>query len=189
MDREIGPLRLEYAETDTSLLDTLLDWKIAQLDQQGFQHCFRDQWVRTFMESQLSMKSKNVKGLFSVLYAGREIAAMHFGTIGYGVINSWIPAVNPKLTKHSPALTLYFDLARVASEEGVETIVLGRGENQTKRRIANDSVPNYVGMIPSGMLRASTFFGMRCLYRLFRSKWGKGIHSSLRKWRHKLSRN
>ena len=189
LDREVGTVRFEYREPDLGLIEKMLAWKVEQLNHQGFQHCFDQAWVQTFMESQLTMKSNSAKGLFSVLYAGRDIAAMHFGTIGYQTINSWIPVVNPQHAKYSPAVILYLELARKADEDGVENIILGRGENQTKRRIANASAPNYVGMISHGLIRSSKFFAMRSLYRFFRSRWGKGIHSSLRNLRQKLKRN
>lgn len=187
--REKGEVRFAWEVDDPDAFSKLIQWKSTQLEQQGFHHSFSEEWVQEFMKQHLQSQSNFSRGLLSGLYAGEELVVLHFGTIGYGTLNSWIPIVNPEFSKYSPAAMLYFDLAEHAALQGVEQLILGRGENQTKRRLSNREVSNFVGAFQTGPVNRVRFFALKCLYRFFRSRWGKGIHDSLRKIRRKISRN
>lgn len=182
LQREVGPVRLELASPPEHL-DLLLQWKIAQLDRQGFQHRFDENWVATFMDHHLRQASDHVRGHLSALYAGNEPVALHYGTWGYGVVNSWVPAVNPHFRRYSPALLLYLELARHGERAGFSTMILGRGGNQTKLRLANATVANYVGAIPTNAATRLQFCGKKGLYRLSRSNWGRRFRKLARRIR------
>lgn len=188
MERELGAVRLEPASSDPADLRLLLDWKIEQLEQQGFGHCFREEWTLKFMQRHLAFQSANCQGKLSVLYAGDEKVAMHYGSWGTTAINSWIPAVNPMHAKHSPALCLYMNLIPEAESSGIQTIILGRGENQTKTRLANKTVNNYVGRITTTLFGKTRIWGMKGLYRSLHSRWGNYLRDSVRRMRKRSHR-
>lgn len=190
LEREQGDVRFRMNVPDNQLVRQLLDWKIAELNRKRFSHALDQDWVGRFIRKHLQSTDSCCNGLLSVLYAADVPVAMQLGTRGYGVVNSWIPVINPAYARYSPALVMFHKMAFEAANSGIRTIILGRGVNQTKRRIANRIVPNYEGIFSSGgVLQTAKMWGLRRIYGFFRSPWGNAVRQSLRKLRKQAAAN
>ena len=75
--------------------------------------------------------------------------ALHFGVTSKTCLVSWLPCINPDpaFARYSPGGLLMYRLAETAADKGIRIIDLGRGENQTKIRLANDTIDMAIGSI------------------------------------------
>ncbi|WP_219416018.1 GNAT family N-acetyltransferase [Pseudonocardia nigra] len=132
LEREVGDLRFDFESTNVNALHTVMRWKSAQYSAMSEWDRFADPRTVALLEDLLAVRTPGCTGTLSVLYAGDEVAAAHFGLRSRTVICSWFPTYNPRLAKYSPGLLLHFLMAESAAELGVTTFDLGRGEHGYK---------------------------------------------------------
>ena len=164
LEREVGPLHLELQADDRQLLSRLIQWKQLHLRQKGYPDMFRQDWIRNVVESVAGSRNSEFCGLVSALYAGDHIVALHLGVRSGPVLASWIPTYSPEYLGYSAGAVLHYELARVAAQDGVRRIDLGRGMNQLKARLASDSFPQAIGTIdrrPLGRLWTGAWYQTR----------------------------
>lgn len=152
LKRHSGELGLAWKSSETGDLESLIRWKSAQLDSQPGQNHLRMDWVIGLVHELMKMESPDCHGLLSVLRAGNEIAALHFGIVNNTTLVSWLPCVNPRFERFSPGAILFLELAKEAADRGLKLIDLGRGENQTKVRLANDVSQLAIGSVCTSSL-------------------------------------
>ena len=73
-----------------------------------------------------------IRRSLSLLYAGDELVAGHFGLRDHGVVPTWFPAYAPSMGRYSPGLLLHLAMARAAADDGVDLIDMGRGAKTYK---------------------------------------------------------
>ena len=166
--RDFGSTRFEWRTDPEETLGLLVDWKTDDLQRKGFQVPFTD-WVCRLMENLAASDAIQCHGLLSGLYAGNEVAALHFGIASPTCLVSWMPCVNPKFDKYSPGSILYLELAKTAAQLGIQTIDLGRGENQTKVRLANDCTSMAIGSVCTSSFKLRALRGLFAGKRMLRS--------------------
>src|SRR5690606_28472796 len=97
-------------------------------------------WARQLVEHLRTIEGERFAGVLSALYVGDTLAAAHFGIRTRRVLHYWIPAYNHELSRYSPGLLALVELARAASERGIERIDLGTGEERYKLRAATGAM-------------------------------------------------
>ncbi|MEM7452776.1 MAG: GNAT family N-acetyltransferase [Planctomycetota bacterium] len=174
LEKSFGRVQLTWDSYDPEILDSLKLWKSDELDARGYSNPFRLPWVHGLITGLMKEASKHCHGLLSCMHAGEEVISIHFGIANRKTLVSWLPCINPVFARYSPGNLLLLELAREASNRDLKMIDLGRGENQTKLRLANDVSTMAIGSVCSSPLN----FGLlkmkhlmrRCGSRLIRSK-------------------
>ncbi|HUG69490.1 MAG TPA: GNAT family N-acetyltransferase [Pirellulaceae bacterium] len=160
VQRELGPLRLEWHDDSTSIVDTMIQWKQQQLAAAGYRDLYALPWVRELIHQVLHSDSSDFAGRMATLLAGDKLLSIHLGIQSGHVLASWIPTYNPAYAAHSPGLLLHDQLFRHAPLEGIERVELGRGYNQLKRRFMSGATQVAMGALDR-----------RFLHRMVRATW------------------
>jgi CelD/BcsL family acetyltransferase involved in cellulose biosynthesis len=78
------------------------------------------------------------RGLLSTLSAGGTWVAMHFGIVGNGILQYWLPVYNPAFSKYAPGRLLIHEIIGAGHAAGIHTIDRGEGDTPSKRELANE---------------------------------------------------
>lgn len=146
-EREVGKLRFETHVADASLLRLLMRWKSEQYARLGTFDRFEIDWIVRLIERLHATQSETFAGIFSVLYVGDEVAALHFGMRSASVWHVWFPTYNPEFQKYSPGLILMLKMVQAAESQGIQIIDLGKGDEGYKQRVMNGTVPLAEGSV------------------------------------------
>ena len=130
----------------------LFEWKSDEIKIQGSRSLLKLPWVVNLIDELSRSDSVHCRGLLSVLFAGHQIAAMHFGIVNESTLVSWISCVNPKFARYLPSGILFLEIAKAAAKQKVRLIDLGCEQNRTKVRLAND-----VSSVATGAVCESRF--------------------------------
>jgi CelD/BcsL family acetyltransferase involved in cellulose biosynthesis len=125
--RDVGELRFVYQSGDLQVLRTVIGWKSAQYRRTGRQDRFATPWIARLVEHLFSIRTEDFSGLLSMLYAGEEPVAGHFGLYANGELAGWFPAFDLRFAKYSPGLLHHLHLAQAAADAGVAQINMGQG--------------------------------------------------------------
>lgn len=135
IEREIGPLRLEFHSADESDFQRLVDWKTKQYFRIRSANYLAQLWKVELLREILASQSEKFAGMMSVLYAGRECLAMHLGMRSRDVLHCWFPAYNESRSKYSPGLVFWVYLAQQCEKLGLRRIDLGKGPERYKQSL------------------------------------------------------
>ncbi|GAA0907457.1 GNAT family N-acetyltransferase [Pseudonocardia zijingensis] len=128
MEREVGPIRFVFASDDRDVLHDVLRWKSARYAELGAWDRFADPATVALVNELHATTAPGCSGTLSVLYAGDQVAAAHFGLRSERVLTSWFPTYNPELGGYSPGLLLHFLMAEAAAEREITAFDLGAGD-------------------------------------------------------------
>jgi CelD/BcsL family acetyltransferase involved in cellulose biosynthesis len=139
MQREIGPVTLELDCRDPALLEQAIQWKSNQYQRTNILDLFKPHWTRTLMylmheKPPVQMAVTPTRGVLSVLRAGEEVVAMHYGMVESGLLHYWFPAYDPKFACYSPGTALFKSIVRASTDAGIHCIDMGYGEQPYKRK-------------------------------------------------------
>ena len=155
MEREVGPLRLEYRSADAAALDELLAWKSAQYRASGLPDVLAATWTRRLFDDLLACEDAGFGGVLTTLHAGDRLAAAHLGMRADGVLHWWFPSYADDLGGYSPGMALLCGLIERADEFGIRKIDLGKGMGDYKRRLMSGGVPLAEAVVePEGLSRS-----------------------------------
>ena len=147
LERDFGKVEVDLDATDPSLLELCLEWKSAQYERTGMPDLFARPWARSLARAIASLQKPEFAGIVSVLHAGGQPVAVHFGMRTRTVWHWWFPAYAPQFHRYSPGILLLLQMIAAAPRLGVETIDFGKGDNDYKSRFANRRVPLIEGHI------------------------------------------
>ena len=133
--RDIGPLRYEENGADRKLISTLIEWKSAQYRRSRIPNIFDFDWVHRLFDRILECHGEDFSCHVSAVYAGDEVAAIHFGMRSGAVLHLWFPAYNVELARYSPGYLHSIEWIKAAAADGIRRIDLGKGPEAYKRRI------------------------------------------------------
>ncbi len=152
LEREVGPVEVELQSTDPSMLEFCLEWKSAHYRRIGTPDLFLRPWARALMELIALHRKPEFSGMLSVLRAGGQPIAAHFGLRSRNVWHYWFPTYDPQFQRYSPGILLLLDMMAGAQKLGINMIDFGRGDNDYKLRIANRRVPLIEGTVVTNPL-------------------------------------
>jgi CelD/BcsL family acetyltransferase involved in cellulose biosynthesis len=146
--REVGPLRFVPHLPDINVLRMLIQWKVKQYQRTQAWNVFSSLWTISLLERFFATQSETFAGLLSVLYAGDNIVAIHFGIRSSQVWHYWFPVYDPQYASYSPGLLLLLKMAEGAESLGLHTIDFAHTDRVTyKDRFMNGSVPLWGGSV------------------------------------------
>ena len=147
LEREVGPLRFESHVSDAAVLDAVIGWKSARCRRTGVFDFFQLDWTVELVRRIHQTQTDRFGGILSALYVGDRLAAAHMGMRSRSVCHYWFPAYEPDLAGYSPGSILLLDLARWASDHGLATLDLGKGDDAYKQSFLSSQVPVAEGSI------------------------------------------
>lgn len=137
LERDVGPLRFVANDTSPGVWENLLDWKRAALAAIGVEFILDRPWARAVAEAIRDHDSPDFAGTTSTLWAGDQLAAVHFGMRSARTWHWWFPAYNADLGRYSPGLALIVEALRHGEATGIDELDFGRGDQRYKRELAN----------------------------------------------------
>jgi CelD/BcsL family acetyltransferase involved in cellulose biosynthesis len=140
IERDIGPLRFVPHSSDPELLQRVLAIKSSQYLRTGARDILAIDWVRAVIEKIHMAQTENFSGMLSLLYAGDQLVAAHFGIRSQTIWHSWFPVYNTEMGKYSPGLILFLKMASHAPSVGLQTIDLDRGRSVYKMRLMSRAI-------------------------------------------------
>lgn len=162
IEREVGPLRLEYQTENELAWTRLKEWKGQQYRDSGLCNILTIEWVDTTLQGIRRLQSSGFSGVLSALYAGDELIAVHLGMRSKRVLHWWFPTYNREHARHSPGALLLLKCAQACQTLGIQRLDLGKGPEQYKRGWASGATQVAEGCVePQG------------LPRTIRTNWGK----------------
>ena len=140
LERELGPVSLEWSSSRPEHLHQLIEWKSGKYH--GTYRLFaEDGTARPIVEELAAVDNEDCRGIVSVLSADNRPIAIHLGLLGPRGLCSWFPSYDQNLSRFSPGMMMWFPLAEAAAGKGVARIDLGYGQHEYKFHLANDSYP------------------------------------------------
>jgi CelD/BcsL family acetyltransferase involved in cellulose biosynthesis len=156
MEREVAPVRFEAHVVDGRALALLYEWKAAQRARTETVDVLSTSWMRQIVERMLGGGTNIFGGMLSVLYAGDQVAAVHFGMRSDTIWHYWFAAYNHDLQRYSPGLIILLEMLKAAPALGIRTITLGQGDEAYKLRYATGSTPVASGSVDCRLTRRLT---------------------------------
>ena len=92
LEREVGTVRFVYDSQDHAALRTVMAWKSAQYLRTGTADRFAQRSFVDLSDRLFATTSEPFSGVLSMLYAGDEPVAGHFGLRSDRVMAYWVPA-------------------------------------------------------------------------------------------------
>jgi CelD/BcsL family acetyltransferase involved in cellulose biosynthesis len=102
---------------------------------------------RNTIERIHATQTPDFAGVLSVLYAGDQLVAAHFGMRSSTVWHYWFPTFDHAFSKYSPRVMLLLKMPEAASTVRIKTIDLGTGEHSDKWRLMNGFVATDSGSV------------------------------------------
>lgn len=155
LERELGPIQLQYGVQDAQLLEKLCDWKIRQFHDTGVANVFAVDWTRALLEKVLEHQSSDFSGVLNALYAGERLLALQLGMAAGATYHCWFSAYDPELGEtgnYSPGLVMLVEFARAAYERGIRLIDLGKGPEPYKLDFTSGGIPLAQGFVDRRMI-------------------------------------
>ena len=139
LEREVGPLRFEFNCRDRAAFEHVLQLKQDKYHRTKTFDLFSVRWARDLLNLVFDTQTQEFGGVLSVLWAGDEIVAGHYGVRSTNTLHYWFPIVAPEFGKYSPGIQLVLEMCREATANRIQEIDLGYGNQEFKYKLANDS--------------------------------------------------
>lgn len=169
--KDVGPLRFEFDCRDPLLLEQLIQLKRSQYQRTHTYDILSQSWIRGLFHDLHSETSGKMRGLLSVLWAGRTPVALHFGMIEGDLLHYWFPVYDPQYNFGSPGTQLFLEVAKTAAAQGVKAIDMGYGEQAYKHKLTNVISQSSYGLVTNSRWRR-TLFQTRQRLRLATKEFG-----------------
>jgi CelD/BcsL family acetyltransferase involved in cellulose biosynthesis len=167
--REYGEVRFVAVADDATVLETVIDLKRRQFAATGARDYFGDPQHVQLMHHLLGVRNSDFGGMLSVIYAGQDLVAAHFGMRAGHVLHWWFPVYDPRFSRLDPGWMLLRSVIEAAPELGLTRIDLGRGSDEWKRWVATGQEVVCQGMVTRSALRRRTALAQRTLIAAIKS--------------------
>lgn len=135
LERDLGPVRLEYDDSDPEAHRAVQLWKSTQYRRTGRPDPVARPWVAALIADLLAVESDTFRCVCSTLYAGDRAVAGQINLHSNRVISSWITAYDPAVARVGPGNVCDLLLFQEAAERGIRYVDLGKGDTHQKARI------------------------------------------------------
>lgn len=137
IERDHGPVRVEFSSDDEAAFDTLVAWKSEQYRRTGLSDVFAYDWTARLLRRIWRDRFEAFSGGLSTLYVNDRLVAVHYWMRSFATLHSWFPGYDQEFSKYSPGSLLLYEMARLGSAAGVTKIDLGKGAERYKLAFAN----------------------------------------------------
>jgi CelD/BcsL family acetyltransferase involved in cellulose biosynthesis len=161
LERDIGPLRHDYAVTDEAPLRALIGWKTDQYRRTGRSDRFSTPWIVELVERLLHTQTESFAGVLDMMYVDGRPMAGHFGLRTRTTLAGWFPAYDTSFAKYSPGLIHHLAMAERSAEAGIGVIDMGRGEKEYKEKLKNGEYTVVEGRIARAAIGSGVHWMLR----------------------------
>lgn len=147
IERELGPIRLDFQSTDPADLEWLLAMKREKYRRTGCPDYFAPAWSVKLIQEIFQQRTDAFRGVCSILWAGQHRIAGHFGMQANGVLHYWLPVFNFPHARYSPGLELFLRIIAENETQGFRTVDFGYGDEDFKQTLATDWSDVLVGSL------------------------------------------
>jgi CelD/BcsL family acetyltransferase involved in cellulose biosynthesis len=159
LEKDFGPLRLEFDCRDHAVLDQIIKMKRKQYQRTFIFDLLSIPWAQQMLHGLLDRNDQSARGLLSVLYAGDTLLAGHFGMIEDRMMHYWFPVYDFDHQQNSPGTALFLAIAEEATRRGIEKIDFGYGEQPYKVKLTDTITELPYGSVDRSRLN---WLGHRC---------------------------
>jgi CelD/BcsL family acetyltransferase involved in cellulose biosynthesis len=145
LERDAGPLSLEWNSPNPQHLRQLIEWKSRKYDFTGL--LFSDPTALQIVEELAMTDNADCGGVLSVLLAGEKPIAFFLNLRSPRGLSGWFAAYDDGLARFSPGTTLLLAVAQEAARRDITRLDLGYGQHRYKFRLANDFYPVVKGAV------------------------------------------
>jgi CelD/BcsL family acetyltransferase involved in cellulose biosynthesis len=161
VEREIGPLRLNYQEPDATAFRTVIDWKRERFNTTGKHDIFKAGWIYRLFWALYRWPRADFGLVFTTLYFGDRLAAGEIYLRSGGNLHAWISSYDRELLSYGPGHILTDMILNAASRAGVKRIDFGQGNDEYKSKWCLDFDPIAEAVVyartPLGVMRGAAF--------------------------------
>ena len=160
--RQEGELRFEFDCRDPDLIRWLISKKRIQYQRTHTFDIFSVAWIRNLLfelnelpqykAAEEVVAGTRLRGILSVLYAGKQPVAAHYGMVEDDLLHYWFPVYAHEYHYGSPGTQLFLDVAREAAARGFTAIDMGYGEQPYKYKLTNLVTEMSHGILGSSQL-------------------------------------
>jgi CelD/BcsL family acetyltransferase involved in cellulose biosynthesis len=151
-----GTVEFRFDDRSPRALEALIAWKSGQYRRTGHFDVFSVAWTRHLVEQLLQSGSESgARGVISSLTVDGQIAAVHFGIVGGGVMHYWFPAYDPAFQKEGSGNALLVRILEAAQDQGIREVHLGGGDYRYKVALADHQFPIVSGFAGTGAVAAA----------------------------------
>jgi CelD/BcsL family acetyltransferase involved in cellulose biosynthesis len=136
-EKEFGSTRCEFHVSDPAVLAACMEWKDAQARRTGRLDILKDpnSWIVQLLYKTLACQGEDFGSVMSVYYVGDLVASVNFGMRSGDVFHTWMTAYNRVLGNRSPGILHWIETLKAAESRGIRRIILGKGDEEHKRRL------------------------------------------------------
>ena len=138
IERELGPIRLDFQSTDPADFEWLLACKREKYRRTGCPDYFAPAWSKKLIQEIFQQQAGAFRGVCSILWAGPHRIAGHFGMQANGILHYWLPVFSFPHARYSPGLELLLRIVAENEKQGFQTIDFGYGAEDFKKIFATN---------------------------------------------------
>lgn len=137
---EFGPIEFTFdVQADREqVLNHMIQQKRAQYARTNVSDALRHEWKQRLLHKLSGYRFPSCRGLLSTMSAGGQWIATHFGLVGNGILQYWLPVYNPDFAKYAPGRLLIHHIIDASRAAAIHTIDRGEGDTSSKRELANE---------------------------------------------------
>lgn len=137
MESDFGKIRFQFDCKDPQVLERVIELKRSHYRRTNLFDLFTVKWTGGLLERIFHNPTDEFAGVLSVLYAGDNLVAGHFGIRTRTDLFYWFPDFDIRYARYSPGVSLLMHLSQAAANAGIQKIHLGHGSDQFKSRFTN----------------------------------------------------
>jgi CelD/BcsL family acetyltransferase involved in cellulose biosynthesis len=162
---EWGPVALEF---DTwhdrkEVLNDLIKQKRLQYQRTNVPDALGSAWKTDLLHKLSDYRFSSCRGVLSTMSVGGQRIAAHFGIMGNGVFQYWLPVYNPDFAKYAPGRLLIHHIIESSCAERIHTIDQGEGDTASKRELANEEQQLFRGVWHNNSVASSVVRGFQSI--------------------------
>lgn len=161
LEREHGTLRFDFDCSSSEVLERLIELKRAKYQRSKTFDILSVEWAANLLREISTTDRPGFKGLLSVLWAGNNLVAVHFGMQTERSIHYWFPTFDVQYSKYSPGTELILRVAEQAALLGISKVDFGYGDDAYKFRFCNGQE----------QLSCGQFTGSRIGYKIAKQRY------------------
>lgn len=171
LGRDVGEVTHVFAVDSDEQFRLLREWKSAQYLRIGRPDRFSKDWVVRLVERLHAIDTEDFGGVLSMLYAGGQPVAGHFGLRSHATLIGWFPAYDQAFAKYSPGLIQHLRMAEDAAGFGLDTLDLSVGAGyEYKSALESRTTPVSEGIVRRRTVRAGAHWARTEPVRRVRQK-------------------
>jgi CelD/BcsL family acetyltransferase involved in cellulose biosynthesis len=131
------------------MLHRLIAWKSDQYRRTNQIDRFERPWLVGLLDALLAIRSDQLSGLLSVLYAEDQPVAAQFGLRTGNLLVGWFTAYDIRFRKYSPGLINLKQMAEELAATGIHAIHMGRGATSYTQTLKSNDIFVAEGVVTS----------------------------------------